>query len=177
MPFNCLWTARGVLREDPDNLGTTEVVWFKSERLTSGRRDLTRIETQCAVGGGCAITWQEDPVGLRPGEGEGPGTGWAGATTNSKTDIWYSYIPWDEFDTVDCAGTPTPMQECADLETKPLGYVPFAVPVRLTNNDKCQIPVDRDTEVTYCNYDVAATYGLKDYCADTVDIPLGPQGT
>ncbi len=176
MPFNCLWTARGVLREDPENLGTTEVVWFKNERLTSGRRDLTRIETQCSVGGGCAITWQEDPVGLRPGEGEGPGTGWAGATTNSQTDVWYSYLPWDEFDTVDCGGTPTPMQECADLESKPLGYVPFAVPMRLTNNARCNVPVTGE-EVTYCNYGVAEAYGLKDYCADTTEIPLGPQDT
>ena len=175
VPFNCLWTARGVVREDPDNDGVTEVVWYKPERITSGRRDLTRIETQCVAGAGCAITWQEDPVGLRPGEGEGPGTGWAGATTNSQTDVWYSYLPWEHFDTVNSDGTPVLLSEYTG-DTKPGAYVPFAVPVRLTNNARCNVPVT-GLEETYCNYDVAEAYGLKDYCAETTDIPLGPQNT
>ena len=174
VPFNCLWTARGVLREDPDALGTTEVVWFKSERLTSGRRDLTRIETQCTVGGGCAITWQEDPVGLRPGEGEGPGTGWAGATTNSKTDIWYSFLPWDAFAIVDVDGDPVPLG-LEVFDTKPGAYVPFAVPMRLTNNDRCTFPINPVDE-TYCNEEFAGPYGIKDQCVGSIEIPLGPQG-
>ncbi|MEN8180529.1 MAG: choice-of-anchor O protein [Pseudomonadota bacterium] len=78
VPYSCLWSARGVLREDPENTGTTEVVWFQAERLTGGTRDVNRVETACIAGAGCAITWQEDPEGVRPGEGEGPGTGWSG---------------------------------------------------------------------------------------------------
>ena len=58
------------------------------------------------AGAGCAVTWQEDPEGTRPGEGEGPGTGWSGATTASKTDIWYSFIEWEDFDIVDDDGEP-----------------------------------------------------------------------
>ena len=103
VPYSCLWTARGVLREDPEVPGTTEVVWFQAERLTSGRRDVNRVETSCVAGAGCAVTWQEDPEGTRPGEGEGPGTGWSGATTASKTDIWYSFVEWEDFDIVDDA--------------------------------------------------------------------------
>ena len=72
VPFNCLWSARGVLRPNPEATDTedaTELVWFQAERLTSGRRDVNRIEVSCAAGGGCAVSWQEDPEGLRPGEG------------------------------------------------------------------------------------------------------------
>jgi hypothetical protein len=46
---------------------------------------------------GYAIMWQEDPDGLRPGDGAGPGHGWSGATTNHKTDVWYSYITMEDF--------------------------------------------------------------------------------
>ena len=53
------------------------------------------------MGAGFAIAWQEDPEGLRPGDAAGPGPGWGGATTNHKTDIWYSYITWDDFGKVD----------------------------------------------------------------------------
>ena len=47
---------------------------------------------------GAVIVWQEDPDGLRPGSGDGPGEGWSGATAGSKTDIWYSFINWEYFD-------------------------------------------------------------------------------
>jgi hypothetical protein len=30
VPYNCLWAARGVLRENPDAEGTTELVWFQA---------------------------------------------------------------------------------------------------------------------------------------------------
>jgi hypothetical protein len=176
VPYNCLWSARGVLREDPEALGTTEVVWFQAERLTSGRRDVNRIETSCVTGGGCAITWQEDPEGLRPGEGEGAGTGWAGATTNSQTDIWYSFIEWEDFDIVDVNGEPLPLADNIMDTGRPKPYVPMMVAARLTNNARCQIPVT-GTEVTYCNDGVASLYGLTNQCVGTVDIPLGPQGT
>ena len=46
------------------------------------------------------MVWQEDPEGLRPGQGLGPGEGWSGAIVNQKTDMWYSFIGWDEFDLV-----------------------------------------------------------------------------
>jgi hypothetical protein len=172
VPYNCLWAARGVLREDPEDLGTTEVVWFQAERLTSGRRDVNRIETACVAGGGCAITWQEDPEGLRPGEGEGAGTGWAGATANNQTDIWYSFIAWEDLDILDVDGTIGPLAD-QQLDTgRPQPYVPMAVPMRLTNNARCQI----EAVDGYCLSATATAYGLKDQCVGTVDIPLGPQG-
>jgi len=169
VPYNCLWSARGVLREDPEAIGTTEVVWFQAERLTSGRRDVNRIETACVAGGGCAITWQEDPKGLRPGEGEGPGTGWAGATTNSKTDIWYSFIEWEDLDIVDVDGTATLLADNILDTGRPKPFVPMAVPMRLTNNDRCAVA----NPAPYCLEDVAGPFGIKNQCVDQVEVVLG----
>ncbi len=58
------------------------MVWTKAERLTSGRRDPNRIEVHAVQGAGFVITWQEDPEGLRPGQGLGPGEGWSGAVAH-----------------------------------------------------------------------------------------------
>jgi len=180
VPYNCLWAARGVLRPNPEattDADATELVWFQAERLTSGRRDVNRIEVSCAAGGGCAITWQEDPEGLRPGEGEGAGTGWAGATTNSQTDVWYSFIEWEDFDivdpeSIDTSADPVPLADNVLNTGRPKPYVPMMVPARLTNNARCQTnAVDG-----YCNSDVDLAYGLVDQCVGTIQIPAGPQG-
>lgn len=174
VPFSCLWTARGVLRPDPEDPSVTEVVWFKPERLTSGRRDVNRVEIRMVEGAGAVVTWQEDPDGLRPGQGEGPGEGWSGAIAHNQTDVWYSFLPWEQFDVVDDEGSAVPLDLYAG-DTKPKSYVPFAIPMRLTNNAKCSYPLSNETDA-YCNAAIASAYGLKDQCADQVDIPLGPQG-
>ncbi|MBP6733402.1 MAG: hypothetical protein KAX51_01530 [Chromatiaceae bacterium] len=172
VPHSCLWTARGLVRENPDELGKTEVVWFQAERLTSGRRDVNRIEVGCVAGAGCAVSWQEDPEGLRPGEGEGPGTGWSGATTASKTDVWFSFIRWDDFEVVDNNGDADgdDLVPLADLSLDLLGTsrpkpgVPMMVPVRLSNNDRClgDTPESAVPPI-YCT-SAAAAYGLKPQC-------------
>jgi len=175
VPYSCLWSARGVLREDPEAAGTTQVVWFQAERLTSGARDVNRVETACVAGAGCAISWQEDPEGVRPGSGEGPGTGWSGATTASKTDIWYSFVEWEDFDIVNDDDNPVPLADNVFDTGRPTPYVPMMAAVRLTNNDRCTFPVD-PLDVSYCNDDVAGAYGVLDQCVGSVEIPLGPQG-
>jgi hypothetical protein len=180
VPYNCLWSSRGILREDPENLGTTEVVWTQAERLTSGRRDVNRVEVKCVAGAGCSVTWQEDPEGLRPGEGEGAGTGWAGATTNSQTDVWYSFVEWEDMDIIDPdsltnSADPLPLADNLLEAGRPQPYVPMMVPVRMTNNARCAAPVDPLAE-TYCNEDFAGAYGIENQCVGTIDIPLGPQG-
>jgi hypothetical protein len=197
VPFNCLWTARGVLvqGDDPRTAAVMEqsyMRWFKAERLTSGRRDVNRIETVCVSGAGCAITWQEDPEGLRPGQGEGPGEGWSGAIGNSQTDVWYSYIDFENFDVVqnpaDATGaTYMTLAEyeaaaaASDVTQKPKPFVPFAMPMRLTDNAKCNVT----NPAPYCNGSALGfvdrpnplSYGLKDMCAATVEVPTGPQDT
>jgi len=189
VPFNCLWTARGVLvaGDDPrtaDAIEGNHMVWYKPERLTSGRRDVNRVEIQMVAGAGAAITWQEDPDGLLPGSGEGPGEGWSGAIANSQTDIWYSFLPWEHFEAVqNDADIVTPYPLLTDYwvtidTTKPKAYVPFAVPMRLTNNARCNADslTDPAADDAYCGV-TAEAYGLKNQCVATVDIPQGPQGT
>jgi len=197
VPYACLWTARGVLvdGDDPrtEALEETYMRWFKAERLTSGRRDVNRIETVCVAGAGCAITWQEDPEGLRPGQGEGPGEGWSGAIANSQTDVWYSYISLANFDVVqdpaDASGA-TPMAfldyeasaAAEDITQKPKAFVPFAMPMRLTDNAKCNVTNPQP----YCNGSAISAnfpdlldptdYGLHDMCASIVQIATGPEG-
>ena len=201
VPYNCLWTARGVLLTDDGTTGdvnegddprtedvveSSHVVWYKAERLTSGRRDVNRIEIQAVANAGFAISWQEDPDGLRPGRGLGPGEGWSGATAASQTDIWYSFLPWEYFEQVqNDEDLSTPYEALTDYwgvdgeTTKPKAYVPFAVPMRVTNNARCL--ADSVDEITdpedavddlYCST-LAADYGLTEQCVDTVDIPLG----
>jgi hypothetical protein len=148
IPYSCVWAARGKLLagDDPSTTDTTEssyVMWAKPERLTSGTRDANLPAVDCAMGAGCILTWQEDPEGLRPGQGLGPGEGWSGAVANGKTDIWYSHISYGDFDKVfaveDTVGAIT-LAEYALLSdtTMPKPYVPMAMPVRLTDNNMCK---------------------------------------
>ncbi len=100
-PYEC---CTGVGTGDCDESAAVElgdIVWFKPERLTSGRRDVYIPMLGSARGAGFAIAWQEDPSGLRPGKGKGPGEGWSGAITNHKSDMWYSFISYDDFNIVD----------------------------------------------------------------------------
>ena len=118
-PFSCVMAARGVLQLDPESTDYGELVWFKPQQLSTGRRDAIHNFTAAVEPlydsstapipgtGGFAVTWQEDPGGLKTGHGRGPGAGMTGASTNHKTDIWYSFIGWDTFDDIDTAFVPT----------------------------------------------------------------------
>jgi hypothetical protein len=194
IPYSCVWTARGKLLagDDPNTTETdateaTYVMWTKPERLTSGARDANLPAVDCAIGAGCILTWQEDPEGLRPGQGLGPGEGWSGAIANGKTDIWYSYISYADFDLVfDADGTvaaPLTMAEYGLLTdaTMPKPYVPMAMPVRLTDNNMCKATlsdpycyIDFDTIDTWdhtnvvSNLDTLAQSADSDFCTETV---------
>lgn len=203
VPFSCLWTARGELVKG-DDPRTADVVeqsymrWFKAERLTSGARDVNRIETMCVAGAGCAITWQEDPDGLRAGQGEGPGEGWSGAVANSGTDVWYSYIEDRNFDLVQDPLDPTGATSMTlaafelaatapDATQKPKPFVPFAMPMRLTDNAKCNVAnpkpycngsaIAAQTAITNPDVKNPLAYGMRDMCKYTIQIPTGPDDT
>ncbi|WP_455206652.1 choice-of-anchor O protein [Kaarinaea lacus] len=60
-------------------------------RLSDGSRDVKQDNNKGISSGVWAIVWQEDPLGLQPGEAEGPGEGSSGAKTSHGTDIWYTY--------------------------------------------------------------------------------------
>jgi len=137
VPYSCVWAARGLVDVSGD------IQWLKPERLTSGRRDANQL---FAAGSdvGFAIVWQEDPKGLRPGEGEGPGDGWSGARSSNKTDIWYSYITLDDFGLVDydypAAGfADDDLVDNPELIGRAKALVPMSLPVRVSDNDVCSL--------------------------------------
>ena len=158
VPFSCVWTARGVLREDPAVANKFDIEWRQGQQLTTGTRDSNKIWI-AAETVGFALTWQEDTEGLRSGKGAGPGEGYSGATTNHGTDIWYSHITMADFDNVctealgnDC--DPAVEAEWIDdptviagFGTKPKASHNFAYPVRITNNEVCA--PEGDTKL-YC---------------------------
>jgi len=145
VPFSCVWTARGIF--DP---ATNDIIWHAPMQLTSGVRDSNKIWIEASASG-FAMTWQEDPEGLRSGKGEGPGDGWSGATTNHGADIWYSSLRMgEEFN----ATVPTD-----DSEVKPQSLNNFHYPVRITDNQKCK--VNDANSKPYCQY-LCATYGDPD---------------
>ena len=148
VPHSALWVCRGLILTDkeltspglaPFNDGTHflgEIVWYKPERLTSGRRDVNQIFMGAGSAAGFALVWQEDPNGVKPGKADGPGPGWGGATTSHKTDIWYSYLKWGDHSKVDqdfvIGGDP---EHDLDNFERPKALVPMSLPVRLSDND------------------------------------------
>jgi len=143
VPYSCVWTARGVI----DTFG--DIQWFKPEKLTSGRRDAFQLFAGAGTDVAFAIVWQEDPKGLLPGDGEGPGDGWSGANTNNKADIWYSYITLSDFAKIDEAypsgefGEFGEKDDIVDIDPELAGrvkaLVPMSLPVRITDNEVCSL--------------------------------------
>ncbi len=197
IPYSCVWTARGKLLagDDPatEAVEASYVMWAKPERLTSGKRDANLPAVDCAASG-CVLTWQEDPEGLRPGQGLGPGEGWSGAIANAKTDMWYSYISYEDFDKVfvadDTVGAIS-MDEYALLTdtTMPKPYIPMAIPLRLTDNNMCKATnsdpycyIDFDTldDIDHTNVqpllDLTGPEADADFCAEIVPWTT-PDGT
>lgn len=143
VPFSCVWTARGVLNTEDEN--NVSVTWYKAEQLTTGTRDANKVWIASAKGVGFALAWQEDPEGLRQGQGAGPGEGWSGATTNHGADIWYTYIAEDKFAAIDETFVEPEDADAEDL-TKPKALNNFAYPTRITDNEVC---IEGDTKL-YC---------------------------
>ncbi|MBN1249741.1 MAG: hypothetical protein JXC32_18910, partial [Anaerolineae bacterium] len=167
IPYSCVWAARGQLLPTTltaDETPGYEIVWLEAERLTSGERDANRLEMNGDEHSGFMMTWQEDPKGLRPGLGLGPGEGWSGAVVWQDTDLWYSFISMEHFDlVVDKGETPTLTEaipladfvaqvDAGTLDGQPTYVVPMAVPMRLTDNAKCMAN-DKSPAYCYVNFD------------------------
>ena len=174
VPFSCVWTARGVLTTDTDLDADGEpdvaIIWRQAEQMTSGTRDSNKIWIAPAKDIGFAITWQEDPDGLRTGKGLGPGAGWSGASTNHGTDIWYTHIRAEDFDDVctefdadgNCIAQTDDLATILALETKPQVAVNYTYPVRITNNEVCS-----DTDA---NADTTTKLWCVDNCDSTIAV-------
>ncbi len=134
IPYNVVWTQRGIIDK-----ATGVLTWYKPERLTSGRRNAMQlVEASAGNNVGFAIAWQEDPEGIRPGQGKGSGVGWSGAIASHGTDIWYSYISTADFAKVDTnwvSGGDPEHDWDEDIVGRPKALVPFAMPVRISDNE------------------------------------------
>lgn len=84
-PYHCVWVATTT---DP-TLDAWDV-----HQLTNGERDaINELIAGSSAGNAFAMAWQEDPAGLRPGEGEGRGDGGMGSHVSGGTNIWYTHAP------------------------------------------------------------------------------------
>jgi len=86
IPFSCVYAVTSA----DDGL-----TWSAPVQLTDGSRDAKQDSSKIASDGHSIITWQEDPLGLELGGGDGPGDGASGAGVHHGTDVWYSYaVPY-----------------------------------------------------------------------------------
>ena len=178
LPFAAVWVSRGVMMPPAAEGEPSTFVWFKPERLSSAKRDANRPEVACVKGAGCVITWQEDPLGIRPGEGEGPGEGWSGAIAHHETDTWYSFIDWSNFSLVSEDGSYGSFySETGDLAAwivdnesgSPKAAIPMAMPMRLTDNTMCKVGDELSKPYCFADFDGS---GTPDFCAETVSVTL-----
>ena len=102
-PYKCLWEARS----------TNGGLSWNAKQVTDGSMDVDEdvpagYTTSTLTGGGFAIVWQADPLGLKQGQAEGPGEGASGASVSQGTNIWYTYLSKAAFE----SGTafPAPVQ-------------------------------------------------------------------
>ncbi len=133
VPFSCMWVAWST------NSGAS---WKPAVQLSTGVRDAIQDASNGAFNsetrkGQINISWQEDPVGLKLGEADGPGDGASGANVSMGTDIWYT---WATVDLSDNAASPPVTSNDFVL----------APPARLTDNHLFDgIDVTTDTNAVF----------------------------
>jgi hypothetical protein len=97
IPYSCLYVSRlrwNSTTDQFDLIGGTQP--YITNQLTSGLRD---VKQDANRGNSTAfvISWQEDPLGLKLGDADGPGEGASGANVNNGTDVWYASLPTPSF--------------------------------------------------------------------------------
>jgi len=94
VPFSCAYAVAS------SNGGAA---WGSAVQLSTGQSDAKQDVNRGLGSGHWSITWQEDPTGLKLGEGEGPGDGGSGAKVGHGTDVWYAFADpaWVDADPAD----------------------------------------------------------------------------
>ncbi|NPU93732.1 MAG: hypothetical protein HPY82_17605 [Gammaproteobacteria bacterium] len=128
IPYSCTWLARST------NSGQS---WSAPVQLSTGLRDAIQDSSFGGFNsttrlGQIAVSWQEDPQGLKLGEADGPGDGASGANVNGGTDVWYAYA------SVNLAVPSTPADDFV-----------IAVPARLTDNFTGQYGINGSLNLIY----------------------------
>lgn len=125
IPYSCLYVSRlrwNSTTDAFDLIGAGGTQPYITDRLTSGLRD---VKQDANRGNSTAfvISWQEDALGLKLGDADGPGEGASGANVNNGTDVWYASLPTPSFATG-----------------------PWASPVRLTRNTRSTVPLNSTSD-------------------------------
>ncbi|MCB0328691.1 MAG: exo-alpha-sialidase [Bdellovibrionales bacterium] len=94
VPYQCVYVIRSL------DGGAT---WGAPEQLTFGERD-AKQDVVKGSSAGWMVTYQADPLGLQPGDAEGPGEGGSGANVTHGTDVWMTALPQSAV----AAGAPFP---------------------------------------------------------------------
>ena len=131
VPYSCMYVARLRWNSTTQQFDT---IWpgglpYRTERLSSGERDVKQ-DANRGNSSAYVINWQEDPQGLKLGEGDGPGDGASGANVNNGTEIWYASLAASSFATGDWLQptritrntfTSAPLTSAGDKATHPPG--------------------------------------------------------
>ncbi|WP_139225135.1 sialidase family protein [Dokdonella immobilis] len=131
VPYSCMYVSR--LRWDTATQQFL-TIWpgglpYRTDQLSSGLRDVKQ-DANRGNSSAFVINWQEDPLGLKLGEAEGPGDGASGANVNNGTDIWYASLLTSAFNSADWAAPvrvtrntveAVPLSSTGDRETHPPG--------------------------------------------------------
>ncbi|MDY7092096.1 MAG: sialidase family protein [Acidobacteriota bacterium] len=120
--FHCLYIARSF------DAGRT---WEPAEQITDGSQDAFNISS-FSSSAGFATAWQEDPLGLQPGEGQGPGDGGSGALTSPGTDIYYTALGTADFES--STPFPAPTEVSDNLSTSMGSPAASRAQLRLVGN-------------------------------------------
>ena len=105
VPYSCLYVSRlrwNATTDQFDLIGNGGTAPYITTQLTSGLRD---VKQDANRGNATAfvVSWQEDPLGLKLGDAEGPGEGASGANVNNGTDVWFTSLATPSFATGDWA--------------------------------------------------------------------------
>jgi len=119
VPYSCMYVSRLRWNSTTQQFDT---IWpgglpYRTEQLSSGLRDVKQ-DANRGSSTAFVISWQEDPLGLKLGEAEGPGDGGSGANVNNGTDVWYT-----------------------SLQTSTFAAGAWAPPVRITRNTSATVPL------------------------------------
>lgn len=131
VPYSCMYVAR--MRWNSTTM-QFDAIWpgglpYRTDRLSSGERDVKQ-DANRGNSSAFVINWQEDPLGLKLGEADGPGDGASGANVNNGTDIWYASLATPSFATGDWlmptritrnTFTTAPLTSTGDKATHPPG--------------------------------------------------------
>jgi hypothetical protein len=101
IPYSCLYVSRlrwNSTTDQFDLIGAAGTQPYITSQLTSGLRD---VKQDANRGNSTAfvISWQEDPLGLKLGDADGPGEGASGANVNSGTEVWFTSLATPSFAT------------------------------------------------------------------------------